>query len=532
MSSTRAYRTAAVFLAWLILRGQVPGFAETAEDRIYWADMDGIYWSNLQEGTTQRIITADTRRPGKIAVDVHGGKMYWVDKRGGTIQWSDLDGSNSEWLIGPQAHGLASDLDLDLDRGKIYFSVLSIGSDAVDGGVYRANLDGSDVEFLGREFPRPRTLVVDPASDLVYLTDWYGIYQLDRKGFEYVLESNSLRDVALDLVNDKVYWTDPEERAIRRSDRDGSNVEDVLTELEDTPGEIALDPEEGKVYWTLLYDGGTFYESYGGLLRANLDGSEVEYVVERGEVVGFTLDLQGRKVYWTEARGTIHRANLDGSNVEDLFAPQVRAPYAVALDAREERIYWSDLLSGTVQRADADGSEHEILVEGLDTPKGVCLGGDRIYWADGGAGKIQSARLDGSDLSDLATERNHPDKVALDPVHGRIYWTERNARRINRADLDGSDIGAFSVDGRPKGIALDVSRGKLYWTWSGGISRSSLEGTDVENLVTGEAYSDYKAIALDLVGGGSTLISYTLAAPRPCLPRRLQHSGPAGPNPR
>ncbi len=505
MTSPSACRTAAVLLVWLVPGGQVPAFAETGGDRIYWTDMDGIYWSDLEEGTTRRIIAADTRRPGKIAVDAAGGKIYWVDKRGESIQWSDLDGSNSAPLIGPQTHGSATDLALDLDRGKIYFSVVSTGSDAIDGGVYRANLDGSETEFLERG--HPSALVLDPARDLVYLIDWYGIYLLDgESGYEYVLDSYPLRDLALDLVNDKVYWTNPEERAIRRSDLDGSNVEDVLTELADTPGEIALDPERGKVYWTLLYDAGYRHESHGGLLRANLDGSDMEHVVERGEVVGFTLDLDGSKVYWTDARGTIQRAGLDGSSVEDLFAPLTRAPHSVALHAREGRIYWTDLMSGTVQRAEADGSEHEVLVEGLDTPRGVCLGGDRIYWADWGAGKIQSARLDGSDRDDTAVELNHPVMLALDPVHGRIYWTEPIGRRIGWAALDGSDIGGFSVAALPQGIALDASRGEVYWTWddwngSTGIRRSSLEGTDTEDLVAGKAFEVYKAIALGPVGG-------------------------------
>ena len=180
MSSTHGYRIAALSLAWLVLRGQVPGIAETEEDRIYWADMEGIYWSSLQEGTTQRIITADTRRPGKIAVDVHGGKIYWVDKRGESIQWSDLDGSNSEWLIGFHSRVDAIDLDLDLYRRKLYFSALYNEGDYRDGGVYRANLDGSDIEFLGQELSP--TLAVDPVRDIVYLTDWYGIYLLDRDG--------------------------------------------------------------------------------------------------------------------------------------------------------------------------------------------------------------------------------------------------------------------------------------------------------------------------------------------------------------
>ena len=518
MTSSRAYRIAAVLLAWLVPGGLVPGFAETGEDRIYWADMEGIYWSDLEEGTTQRIIAADTRRPGKIAVDVAGGKIYWVDKRGETIQWSDLDGSNSEVLvgfhewydpdawsiaIGHQARVWAVDLDLDLERRKLYFSALYNEGDVFTGGVYRSNLDGSEVEYLG--IAASPTLAVDPVGGEMYLSNWDSIYRLDQDGSNlgYALTGAPPGDIALDLVEGKVYWTAPGDRAIRRSNPDGSEVEDVLTELEDTPGEIALDLEGGKVYWTLLHH----YESYGGLLRANFDGSEVEYVVEQGEVVGFTLDLKGSKVYWTDARGTIQRADLDGSNPEDLFAPLVRAPYALALDATDGGIYWTDLLAGTVQRSGLDGSGHEILVGGLDVPKGVCLGGGRIYWADSAAGKIQSADLDGSDPEVIASDLHHPDKVALDLAHGRIYWTERDKRLINRVHLDGSNVEGFSVNGYPQGIALDVSEEKMYWTWSGsegttGISRSSLEGTDVEDLVAGGAYyNGYRAIALDVVGG-------------------------------
>lgn len=154
-----AYRTLAVLLAWLILRAQVPGFAEPGEDRIFWSDGEGIYWSNPEEGTRHRIVAADTRRPGKIAVDIHGGKIYWVDRRGASIQWSDLDGSSSESLIGlysRMGEGLIEspvfeiDLDLDLHRRKIYFSVVTWEGDYLDGGVYRANLDGSEIEFLER----------------------------------------------------------------------------------------------------------------------------------------------------------------------------------------------------------------------------------------------------------------------------------------------------------------------------------------------------------------------------------------------
>ena len=153
MPSTRAYRTAAVFVAWLILHGLVSSHAQAEEDRIYWADVDGIYWSNLAEGTTQRIITADTRRPGPSAVDAAGGKIYWVDKRGNTIQWSDLDGSNSEPLTGHWGGSGAIDIALDLERGKIYSLGLYDGGDSSGPRSIEPIWTGRISRFWGRLCP-------------------------------------------------------------------------------------------------------------------------------------------------------------------------------------------------------------------------------------------------------------------------------------------------------------------------------------------------------------------------------------------
>ena len=246
----------------------------------------------------------------------------------------------------------------------------------------------------------------------------------------------------------------------------------------------------------------------------------MECVVAQGEVVGFNLDLQGRKVYWTDARGTIHRANVDGTDVEDLFSPMVRAPYSVALDPEGGRLYWTDVLAGAVQRAGLDGSAPEIVVGGLNSPKGILLDGGRLYWADSGTGKIQSADLDGSNVMDIAAELDDPDKVAVDPARRRVYWTEPRRSLIRRADLDGTHIEEYPVESTPKGIALDVARGKVYWTWTTGgwygptgIGRSNLDGTDAENLfgdiddpdllhLWGDLWSnDFRAVALDPAGG-------------------------------
>ena len=67
-----------------------------------------------------------------------------------------------------------------------------------------------------------------------------------------------------------MYWTDVGTDKIQRSNLDGSNVQDVVTGL-NNPFGIALDVAGGKMYWT---DAGT-----DKIQWANLNGSDVEDLV-------------------------------------------------------------------------------------------------------------------------------------------------------------------------------------------------------------------------------------------------------------
>ena len=51
--------------------------------------------------------------------------------------------------------------------------------------------------------------------------------------------------------------------------------------------------------------------------------------------LGIALDLPGGRMYWVDqGAGKILRANLDGSNVEDLVTTGLIGPYGIALDLR------------------------------------------------------------------------------------------------------------------------------------------------------------------------------------------------------
>jgi len=89
-------------------------------------------------------------------------------------------------------------------------------------------------------------------------------------------------------------------------------------------------------------------------------------------------------------------------------------------------------------------------------------------------------------------------------AQNKMYWTDQNGpQKIQRANLNGTSVENL-VTGLsiPSGIALDVAAGKMYWTDTGPdkIQRANLNGTGVEDLVAA-GLSDPLGIALDIVAG-------------------------------
>ena len=72
--------------------------------------------------------------------------MYWTDMVGGDIHCSNLHGANVKKCV--DVGGYALDLALDLAGGKIYWTETFHAFDYSQGGLMRADLDGSDIELL------------------------------------------------------------------------------------------------------------------------------------------------------------------------------------------------------------------------------------------------------------------------------------------------------------------------------------------------------------------------------------------------
>ena len=119
-----------------------------------------------------------------------------------------------------------------------------------------------------------------------------------------------------------LYWTNSTAGTIQRANPDGSQVQTLVSGLDDPEG-IALDMSGGKIYWTESDKVG----------RANLDGSQVQTLgTETGS--DLALDVAQGKMYLANWRGIIYRTGLGGSPVETIV-PNAGASEVIALDLEQ-----------------------------------------------------------------------------------------------------------------------------------------------------------------------------------------------------
>jgi len=204
------------------------------------------------------------------------GIIYWTTVFGRSIQKADL--LTTELGVVVSGTNVNTGIALDAVNGKIYWSGVQ------PQGIYRADLDGSNIELL--------------------------IGSCGPNGLR------SHNNIALDLSSGKVCWAEGAlgdvSGKIRRADLDGTNIENLITVGVNTSG-LELDLAGNKMYWT--------NNNEGQLWRANIDGTLPELLVS-GLVnpLGLALDLINGKVYCAEHHaGIIKMANLDGTDVTDFL---------------------------------------------------------------------------------------------------------------------------------------------------------------------------------------------------------------------
>jgi DNA-binding beta-propeller fold protein YncE len=154
-------------------------------------------------------------------------------------------------------------------------------------------------------------------------------------------------------------------------------------------------------------------------------------------------------------------AALNGSNPKVLhgFGPgSSETPFALAIDDRSGKVYWTNFSGGTIERSDTlVNAVIDTILRGLNGPIGIAIDPDSgtLFWTDGAGNSIGRSKLDGSLKSTVIQNLFYPNYIALDPMAKRLYWSEMNSQTIRSAAYDGT--GAIVVRKTadiPTGVAV------------------------------------------------------------------------------
>ena len=262
----------------------------------------------------------------------------------------------------------------------------------------------------------------------------------------------------LDLSRGRVFSMNP----------DGSDSKTLVTGCR-LPDGIAVDAEAGHLYWT---DMGVANRNDGKIERADLGGGNRSTIVPEG--VTFTpkqihLDRRNRKLYWSDREGMrVMRANLDGSQIETLVETgrgdadrgnPSNWCVGIAVDTDRGHIYWT-------QKGGDNAERGRILCAGIEIPSGQTPANRR-------------------DITIFFEGLAEPIDLELDLSNRVLYWTDGGnsprGTRVNRTPIDGkrspNRVLGDLMEG--VGIALDVPGKRMFVTEQGGaIYSAGLDGSD------------------------------------------------------
>ena len=152
----------------------------------------------------------------------------------------------------------------------------------------------------------------------------------------------------------------------------------------------------------------------------------------------------------------------------------------IDVDCHERFLFWSDVTSKTIMKADYAGQRvSAVVTSGLISPEGIAVDwlARNLYWTDSQLDRIEVAKL-GDDYVDAGWTRRHrrsdthlrprkilvntnlvnPRAIVVQPTRGRMFWADwnRHAPKIEVANMDGSERKIFIEDGLglPNGLTL------------------------------------------------------------------------------
>ncbi|XP_063967314.1 sushi, von Willebrand factor type A, EGF and pentraxin domain-containing protein 1-like [Lytechinus pictus] len=408
-----------------------------------------------------------------------------------------------------------------------------------------------------------RTLLVaiemDARAEMMFYSDYgkreiYRVRLYSGRSIKTIVGGvGSAEGLAVDWLNQNLYWTDAVRRHIAVSRYDGSRRKYLIVDDVIRPRSIVIHANLKLMFWTE-------FGPPSQLERANLDGTG-HMLIKTGlnSPNGLAIDfINDRLFYATRGDGVINSVDFDGLESQRIYQKSGAKYFdielfrgylyftewgtdsglhAVSLTKQElvksmhvSKVAYGVRMYDDTRQPDGISACDEESCDQLCLPRstegfvchcsiGFTLADDNVTCtvdimedsfvliADTHIPGIFQISMDAPMTRFAAIPLEDMVRtiaLAYDPIDSMVYWTDVRLGSFSRAHLNGTGqetLGRSGVDG-PDGLTIDPISRLLYWTdvARNTITVSSLDGTTIKTLIDTDL-DQPRAIVLDPVGG-------------------------------
>jgi hypothetical protein len=253
-----------------------------------------------------------------------------------------------------------------------------------DNQIVKSNLDGSGVTVIVSDANSTGTggpIGIAAGGGYVFWStdDPLAIHRVNADGTgqsdNLIVTSSYVYGLCVDKANSKLYWADYDSNSIKRADLDGSNIETVISNADDSGasgnhGPMSVVVDGTYVFWTT--------DTELGVERALYDGSGETTLVGGGtlNIYGLGIDTVNEKLYYSDwDNKKIVQIDIDGSNPMDVVTGLTSPSPYDGLEYYDGKVYWNDDWDYTVMSHNADGTGLSATVDSDGSlEQGVCVG--------------------------------------------------------------------------------------------------------------------------------------------------------------
>lgn len=436
--------------------------------------------------------------PVALAVDWVGNKLYVADSVGQKIDVFELP---ARWHAVVLGSNLTNPADIALDPTVGYMFI------ADSSQVLRANMDGTNAHAIVAEAAykasgiavdiiAKRVFYCDSLLDYIETVDYNG-----QKRFLVVRGQSVPSPARLTLFESTVYWTDGTKQGVMSVDKYDSSSIQSICRLRDI-----RDPKAVKAIHALTqpFARNPCGNNNGGCQHMCIITNTGENLLGYRCAcnIGFrltsderTCDLVMEFLMYSQQRfikGKVLDPVIEGFSDAILPVVSRRARFVgLDFDARDQQIYYSDVLQDVIYRVHRNGTAKEIVlasqnegVEGL----AVDWASKNLYYIDSRKGTLNVlSTRNVTYRRTLLRNLKRPRAIVVHPNKGYVFFSEWDRpANISRASTDGNSLVVFKnlTLGWPNGLSIDFDEDRLYWCDAllDHVQHANLDGTDVKTV--------------------------------------------------